>query len=125
MAPARPLPIRLGASLLLGLALAGAGATPGQASSPQAWEAYGRQVFQACTAASSLRHVRPAGERVDVPSASGSPTSVLLLQGIYPQAHMAGKSGLEICLYDGAKRKARVAEADRLITTPAPKGQKP
>lgn len=88
---------------------------PARASSPQAWNAYGQKVLQACKAVSTLRNVRPAGERVDLPAANGAPTSVLLLEGTYPQAHMAGKRGLELCLYDGTTRKARVADADRLI----------
>jgi len=123
--PLPGLPLRQATGLLLGLTLAGLGTLPVRASSPQAWEAYGRQVLQACTAASGLRNPRPAGERVDLPSATGSPTSVLLLQGRYPQPHMAGSSGLELCLYDGASRRARVAAADRLISTPAQQGQKP
>ena len=110
---------RHGAALVLGLSLSSLGSLPLQASSPQAWEAYGRQVLQACTAASGLRHPRPAGERVDMPSADGSPTSVLLLKGRYPQAHMAGMTGLELCLYEGRSRKARVAEADRQMSPQA------
>ena len=124
MAPAQTLPRRLGSALLLAMTLAGLGNRPAMASSPQAWEAYGRQVLQACRAASSLRNPRRAGERVEVPSANGSPTSVLLLQGSYPQPHMAGSSGLELCLYDGASRRARVTDADRLIQ-PMPTAPRP
>ena len=50
---------------------------------------------------------------------------VLLLKGRYPQTHMAGMTGLELCLYDGRSRKARVADADRLINPPASKAQTP
>lgn len=99
---------------LLGLALAAA-ALPASASSPQAWNAYGQQVLKACVAASRLRNPKPAGERVDLPGRSEAPISALLLEGGYPQPHMAGRRGLELCLYDGASRKARVAEADRLM----------
>jgi len=38
---------------------------------------------------------------------------------------MAGMTGLELCLYDGRSRKARVADADRLINPPASKAQTP
>ena len=104
-----------GVALLLPVLLTAAAALPARASSPQAWAAYGQQVQKACLAASTLRGSRPAGERVDLPAGNGAPTSVLLLEGTYPQAHMAGRRGLELCLYDGATRKARVAEADRLL----------
>ena len=104
------------AALLLGLGLAAAPITagPAGASSPQAWQDYGKQVLHACTAASTLRAPRPAGERVDVTAANGAQTSVLLLEGTYPQAHMAGKRGLELCLFDSGTRKASVAEANNL-----------
>jgi hypothetical protein len=38
---------------------------------------------------------------------------------------MAGMTGLELCLYDGASRKARVADAYRLISPLASKAQTP
>lgn len=116
MPPAVPTRRLKGGLLLLPLLFCAAAASPVQASSPQAWAAYGQQVLQACRAASTLRNSRAAGERVDLPtSAGGAPTSVLLLEGTYPQAHMAGRKGLEVCVYDGTSRKARVAEADRLL----------
>lgn len=100
---------------LLGLALA-ASALPARASTPQAWTAYGQQVVKACVAASGLRNPRPAGERVDLPGRGDALTSALLLEGTYPQPHMAGRRGLELCLYDARSKQARVAEADRLDT---------
>jgi hypothetical protein len=103
---------RLSASLL-GLALVAA-AQPASASSPQAWTAYGQQVVKACVAASGLRNPQPAGERVDLPGRGDALTSALLLEGITPQPHMAGRRGLELCLYDAHSKQARVAEADRL-----------
>lgn len=87
---------------------------PGRASSPQAWADYQRQVLKACTAASGLRQPRPAGDRIDVSQPDGNRTSVLLLEGRYPQPHMAGRRGLELCLYDPRSRRASVADADRL-----------
>jgi hypothetical protein len=106
--------LRLSASLL-GLSLAVA-ALPASASSPQAWTAYGQQVVKACLAASGLRNPKPVGERVDLPGGSDALTSALLLEGTYPQPHMAGRRGLELCLYDARSKQARVAEADRLIS---------
>lgn len=99
---------------LLAVVLA-AGTLPASASSPQAWNAYGQQVLKACLAASRLRNPRPAGERLDLPGPGESLNSVLLLGGTYPQPHMAGRRGLELCLYDNVSTKARVVEADRLI----------
>lgn len=98
------------------LALAALPLLPGRAraSSPQAWQSYGAEVSRACLAASGLRDPRPAGERVDLHQDSGALTSALLLEGVYPQAHLAGRRGLELCLYDSRTRQARVAEADAL-----------
>ena len=99
---------------LLGLALSITIPTA-WASSPQAWNAYGQQVLKACLAASGLRNPKPAGERVDLPGRADALSSALLLEGTYPQPHMAGRRGLELCLYDARSRQARVAEADRLV----------
>jgi len=98
---------------LLGLALMAA-AMPARAASPQAWNAYGQQVQKACLAASVLRNPRPAGERVDLPGPGDALSSALLLEGTYPQPHMAGRRGLELCLYDARSKQARVGDADRL-----------
>lgn len=103
--------------LLAATALAGG---PAQASSPQAWSAYDRQVRTACVAASGLAAVRVKGQRVDLP---GLGLSALLLEGTYPQPHMGGQKGLELCLVEQRSGRASVAEADRLIgpaATPLP-----
>lgn len=39
----------------------------------------------------------------------------LLLQGRYPQPHMQGRQGRELCLYRRATGKASVSEADALL----------
>jgi hypothetical protein len=103
--------------LLAATALAGG---PALASSPQAWSAYDRQVRTACVAASGLAAVRVKGQRVDLP---GLGLSALLLEGTYPQPHMGGRKGLELCLVEQRSGRASVAEADRLIgpaATPLP-----
>ncbi len=41
--------------------------------------------------------------------------SALLLQGRYPQPHMQGHQGRELCLYRRATGKASVSEADALL----------
>lgn len=96
--------------LTLAVAVALLAATPLQASSPQAWDAQRRQLREACRQASALRQTRPLGDPVDFPEL------VALLQGgIYPQPHMAGRRGRELCLFDKRSGRARVAEADRLL----------
>jgi hypothetical protein len=82
-----------------------------RASSPEAWKAYDREVRLACLAASGLKAPRVAGQRVDVPELS---LSVLLLAGRYPQAHMAGRSGRELCIFTQEGRRAVVAGAEGL-----------
>jgi hypothetical protein len=106
---------------LLGLAAPQAGA-----SSPDAWRAYDQEVRTACLKASRLLHSRVRGGRVDVPVADASAfgytpiISALLLEGRYPQPHMAGRMGRELCLFEQRTRRATVAEADSL-DKPLPK----
>ena len=95
--------------LALGLAL---GITPTQASSPAAWSAYDAKVRAACRAASRLTQMRVRGERLDLP---GPGLSLLVLEGRYPQPHMQGKQGLEICVFEKSSGKASVEEADRWL----------
>ena len=107
--------------LLLGVA-----APRAVASSPDAWRAYDQEVRTACLKASRLLQPRVLGERVDVPVAAPSPTgntpliSALLLEGRYPQAHMGGQKGRELCLFEQRTRRASLAEADNL-DKPRPK----
>jgi hypothetical protein len=87
------------------------------ASTPQAWSAFDQEVLKACTAASSLRDVRAAGERVDFDDRVGY--SALLLIGRYSQPHMNHLAGRELCLFDKRTRTAEVTDADRLLTRKA------
>ena len=104
----------------LSLSLLGINLEQASASSPQAWANYGQEVQRACLAASRLRQPRPAGDRLDLPApatasnATSGLVSVLLLRGTYPQPHMAGRSGLELCIYDASRRQARIGDAVRL-----------
>ena len=117
----------LAPGLALGLALGLVSSSLDRAwgSSPQAWASYGQEVQRACLSASRLRQPRPAGDRLDLPApattAPSSPglLSVLLLRGTYPQPHMAGRSGLELCVYDASRRQARIGDADGLDLQPA------
>jgi len=95
--------------LLVSTALADGAAL---ASSPDAWRAYDRQVRTACVAASRLAAVRVKGKRVDVLDLD---ISALLLEGTYPQPHMRGQKGLELCLFERRSGRAKVADGDRLF----------
>ncbi|MEY4354068.1 MAG: hypothetical protein RLZZ609_2309 [Cyanobacteriota bacterium] len=109
----RPLARQAGGLALAGgwLAALALMAPLARASSPEAWRAYEREVRQACLAASGLKAPRVVGQRVDVPELS---LSVLLLAGRYPQAHMAGRAGRELCLFTQEGRRAVIAVADGL-----------
>lgn len=101
-------------AVLWGLALGFAVVGTTRASSPQAWAGFEQEVIDACLAASSLSHARPAGARVDFDDALGY--SVLLLSGSYPQPHMKHKPGRELCLFDRRSRRAAVTVADGLVS---------
>jgi len=86
------------------------------ASTPQAWSAFQREVADACLGASSLAHPRAAGAPVDFDDRVGF--TVLLIAGRYPQPHMHGRRGKELCLFDRRTRRATVAPADELQAPP-------
>ena len=113
-----PHPLR---HLLLG-SLLSALALPATASSPAAWRDYGQKVQGRCLAASGLKGARPMGERLDLPSPTpeGSLISVLMLEGVAPQAFRQGARLRELCLYDQRSGQARVAEADVLLAPRKP-----
>ncbi len=102
---------RWGVALALALGLA-FGISPTQASSPAAWSSYDAKVRAACGAASRLSQPRVRGERLDLPDAG---LSLLVLEGRYPQPHMQGKRGLEVCVFEKNSGRASVAEADRWL----------
>jgi hypothetical protein len=102
------------------MALLGLMATPVGASSPDAWRAYDQEVRSACLKASRLAQPRVLGERTDVPVADLTPSggtlliSAVLLEGTDPQAHMGGRKGRELCLFEQRTRRATVADAEAL-----------
>ena len=124
MTPWRPVARRRLAAGLAGVGsvgvLLGMGAPRARASSPDAWRAYDSEVRSACLKASRLLQPRVLGERIDVPAAEVSPTGVtliisaLLITGRFPQAHMRGQTGRELCLFEQRTRRATVADADQL-----------
>ncbi|MDK2351893.1 hypothetical protein P0F76_22435 [Pseudomonas paraeruginosa] len=89
------------------------GATPAGASTAEAWQAHDAAVRAACLKASGLRQARPVGQVLPFDDEVGY--SALLLQGRYPQPHMQGRQGRELCLYRRATGKASVSEADALL----------
>jgi hypothetical protein len=128
--PGRPAPgNRLAGALApLGVAvvLLGPGALRAGASSPDAWRAYDREVRSACLKATRLLQPRILGDRIDVPVADASPSgltpiiSAFLIEGRYPQAHMGGKMGRDLCLFEQRTRRATVGGAEPL-DRPRPK----
>jgi len=84
-----------------------------QASSDQAWRTQEREMRERCLAASQLLQARIAGEAVVFDDRLG--ISALVVDGRYPQPHMQGRSGRELCLYQRASGTAHIADADRLI----------
>ncbi|AHZ71631.1 hypothetical protein OU5_4552 [Pseudomonas mandelii JR-1] len=85
------------------------------ASSPDAWAAYDKAVLASCTKASGLKNAKPVGtaaqfdDRVDY--------TALLMQGQYPQKHMKGQQGTELCLYNKKSKSAYVTEWDSIRPT--------
>jgi hypothetical protein len=88
-----------------------AGAIDG--STPDAWEAHRNEVVAACAAASNLRDARPGGSLVEFDDRVGF--SAVVIEGRYPQAHMKGRRGRVLCLFDKRTRTPFVSDADSLL----------
>ncbi|WP_434561263.1 hypothetical protein [Pseudomonas sp. Z4-20] len=82
------------------------------ASSPDAWAAYDKKVLASCLKASTLKNPEPIGSAAQFDDRVGY--TALLLQGQYPQAHMKGASGTELCLYRKKTKTAFVTEWDSI-----------
>jgi hypothetical protein len=87
-------------------------ATQAHASSPDAWAAYDKAVLANCTQASGLKNAKPVGNAAQFDDRVGY--SALLLQGQYPQKHMKGAQGTELCLYNKKSKTAYVTEWDSI-----------
>ncbi|WP_223437244.1 MULTISPECIES: hypothetical protein [unclassified Pseudomonas] len=87
-------------------------ATQTHASSPDAWAAFDKATLASCIKASGLTDASPVGkaaqfdDRVDY--------TAVLLQGRYPQKHMKGQQGTELCLYNKKSKTAYVTEWDSI-----------
>ncbi|GHB32306.1 hypothetical protein [Salinicola rhizosphaerae] len=93
----------------IAIALASAAA---HASSDDAWEAQRQDLVAQCEDASQFPDAAPAGEPVIFDDEAGM--TALLIQGHYPQAHMNGQAGQELCLYLRASQEVYIADADKL-----------
>ncbi len=106
-------------ALTLSLLCLTALASQAQASSPDAWAAYDKAVLASCTQASQLSHAKPVDKAAQFDDRVGY--SALLLEGPYPQKHMKGQRGTELCLYHKQSKTAHVTEWDSV--RPATPGQ--
>ncbi|MHC8307207.1 hypothetical protein [Pseudomonas sp. PB3P13] len=91
-------------------------ATQAQASSPDAWATFDKAVLASCTKASGLKGAKPVGNAAQFDDRVGY--VAVLLQGQYPQKHMKGQQGTELCLYNKKSKTAYVTEWDS-VRTPA------
>lgn len=90
-------------------------ASNAQASSPDAWAAYEKTVLASCTKASGLKNAKPLGNAAQFDDSVGY--TAVLLQGQYPQKHMKGQQGTELCLYNKKSKTASVTEWDSVRPT--------
>jgi hypothetical protein len=90
-------------------------ASQAHASSPDAWAAYDKTVLANCTKASGLKDAKPVGKAAQFDDRVGY--TALLLQGQYPQKHMKGAQGTELCLYNKKSKTAYVTEWDSIRPT--------
>ncbi|NRB54471.1 MAG: hypothetical protein HRU39_00615 [Salinicola sp.] len=90
------------------LAMAG----PAHASSDDAWQEHDRAVIEQCQQASQFPDAAPAGEPVLFDDEAGM--TALLIQGHYPQDHMNGQAGQELCLFLRSSQEVYIADADKL-----------
>ncbi len=83
-------------------------AAPASGSTPEAWKQMQRQAERACIKASALARPR-VSNMIVFDDATG--VAALLVTGTYPQAHMKGAAGTNLCLYNRRTKKAAVEEA--------------
>lgn len=83
-----------------------------QASSDEAWAEHDREVIEQCQDASQFPDAAPAG--APIPFSDEAGMTALLIQGHYPQDHMNGEAGQELCLFLRASQEVYIADADKL-----------
>lgn len=99
--------MRIPSSAFLGLA-ASLVAGAASASTPAAWKAGEAQARRTCLAASGLKQARATS---GVLFSDDLGRTALLVSGRWPQAHMKGRAGVMLCLFDRRTGRAEVAEA--------------
>jgi len=82
------------------------------ASSSDAWATYDKKVLASCVKTSGLKNAEPVGTAAQFDDRVGY--TALLLQGQYPQKHMKGATGTELCLYRKKTKTAFVTEWDSI-----------
>ena len=87
-------------------------AAQAHASSPEAWAIHDKTVLASCIKASGLKNAEPVGTAAQFDDRVGY--TALLLQGQYPQKHMNGATGTELCLYHKKSKTAYVTEWDAI-----------
>ncbi|TNB86622.1 hypothetical protein FHJ31_08415 [Pseudomonas sp. Fig-3] len=87
-------------------------AAQAHASSPEAWATHDKAVLASCIKASGLKNAEPVGTAAQFDDRVGY--TALLLQGQYPQKHMKGATGTELCLYRKKSKTAYVTEWDSI-----------
>lgn len=83
-------------------------AMPAGASSPDAWAEYRAELTEACLNASGFTAPKPHTGIIMFDDSVGY--DALVVEGAYPQAHMAGQTGMVLCLYNKAAKTAAVSE---------------
>lgn len=84
-----------------------------QASSDGAWQAQDKLQRQTCLAQSQLQNKKVLGSPVLFDDSVGY--TALMIGGRYPQKHMQGQEGRELCLFQRKTGKAVISEADSLM----------
>ncbi|WP_028696399.1 hypothetical protein [Pseudomonas cremoricolorata] len=92
-------------SILITCALASGAA---HASSSQAWNEHRQLMLKSCLAASQFKDAHARGKPAEFDDQVGY--SAMLIEGVYPQKYMKGRTGTELCLYDRRVQKAFVSE---------------
>ena len=78
------------------------------ASTPRAWDHLQRKAERSCIAASEFKRPRVSNAIIYDDSVG---MIALLVTGTFPQAHMKGAAGTNLCLYNRLTKKAVVQEA--------------
>ena len=90
-------------------------AVQGQASSPDEWIKYEKEVVGKCIKACGLKNARAVGGLVMFGDEVGF--DAVMIRGTYPQPHMKNAVGHALCLFDKAKGRAQCAEANEWFKT--------